>query len=318
MNLVNEFLLLLLLLFAIGQSASWAVRASVALAHRAGLSEFLTSFLVVSFISILPETFISIISAFRGVPEIGLGTLLGSNVADLSFVFGAVALLAPHALRVESSFIKNDYLFLAFLTLPLLLGSNGHFSRAEGIILILSSFLFLWALVKFDGESHHRFPKKLNISLAKNIAMLTVSFLVMGAAAHYAVLYAGRLAQGFSVTPALVGLLVVALGTCLPELLFSIRATHKNHETLAFGDVLGTVIIDITFVLGLIAVIHPFSFNPRLILVTGFFMLLSGLLALSLLRSGRKLTRPEGALLLAFYALFVTIEFMLRNWNPFG
>jgi len=318
MNLLNEFFLLFLLLLAIGQSGSWAVTAAIQLSKRVGLSEFITSLFLVTTISILPETLVSVISAINGVPEIGFGTLLGSNVADLTFVFGMVALLAPNALRVESRFIKNDYLFLSFLILPLLLGINGHYSRLDGILLIFGSVVFLYTLIRQDGSIKKRNRVKTATPALRYILALMASVLIMGVSAYYAVTHATRIAEAFSITPALIGLLVIALGTTLPELIFSVRAARKEHDTLAFGDILGTVIIDITFVLGLTALIHPFSFNPRLVMITGLFMLLAGLFTLSLLRSDQKLTKTEGALLLVFYAIFVTIEFMLRNWNPFG
>lgn len=312
---LGNFIVLLLLLLVVGKSASWAVRGAISLSHAFGLSAFIVSFLVV-LISILPETMVSILAATSDVPALGLGTLLGSNVADLTFVFGMVALFSPRPLRVETAFIKKDHLYIAFLAFPLLLGFTGHYSRLDGLLLVASSVFFLWSMLD-TAAGEGKIPANLNgFTLAKSISILTAALLALAASAYYAVEYAVRLATGFGVAPALVGLLVVALGTTLPELLFSLRAARKAHASLALGDILGTVIADATLVLGITAIIQPFSFNPRLIVVTGFFMLLAGIFSLSLLRSGKVLTKGEGALLVLFYGIFVIAEFILRDWTP--
>ena len=313
---IQNIFILFILLFVLGKSASWAVRAAVGLSRIMGLTELVISVIVVTIISILPETIISVLSALHGVPSLGLGTLLGSNVADLTVVFGVVALAARRPVGVEETFIKKDYVFLAFLLLPLILGFTGYYSRLDGILLILGSLVFFYIMSKVKTHSRKAHISIHDTSLIKNLAALAAGLLLMGASAYYTVEYAQGMAEGLGIAPALIGLLVVALGTTLPELIFSVRAVRRNHSTLALGDVLGTVITDATLVLGIIALIHPFSFNPRLIIVTGIFMLLSGLLALHLLRSDRALTKPEGLLLLLFYVLFIMIEFLLRDWTP--
>ena len=314
--MIHNLIILFLLIFAVGKSASWAVRSAISLSHIFGWSEFVISFLIITVISILPETIVSILSAVQGFPSLGLGTLLGSNVADLAFVFGTVALLSPRALKVESTFIKKDYLFLAFLLFPLILGFTGHYSRLDGALLVAASVLFFYLMLQEKAGSERKLNNANGFSLAMSIGVLAGSLLVMAASAHYTVQYAVRIAEGFAVTPALIGLLVLALGTTLPELLFSVRAARRAQATLALGDILGTVIADATLVLGVTALIHPFSFNPRLVILTGFFMLLAGIISLSFLRSGRVLTKSEGGLLLAFYAIFIIVEFILRDWTP--
>lgn len=319
---MEQVILLVLLLIVLGKSASWAIRSAVGLARIIGLTEFVISLVVITLISILPETIISILAALQGSPALGLGTLIGSNVADLALVFGAVSVFAPHAIGAEPAFIKDDYVFLGFLLLPLILGFTGHYSQLDGIILVIASIIFFFVMAEakrrrgghlhpYYGISHSP------LSAIKDFLMLAVSLSIMGAAAYYAVEYAGGVARIIGVAPALIGLLVIAPGTCLPELIFSVRSVRRHHNTMAFGDILGTVIIDATLVLGVVALIHPFAFNPRIIIVTGIFMLLAALLFFSFLRTGRRLTQEEGMLLLVFYALFVIVEFVTRNWTPF-
>jgi len=316
-SFITELFILVALLWILGKSASWAVHSSISLSRLAGLPEFVIGLFVVTLISILPETIISLLSAFSGVPSLGLGTLLGSNVADLTLVFGLVALLSPREIKVQSAFIKKDYLFLAFLLLPLVLGFTGHYSRLDGIILIAGSLLFFYSMLREKAaKNYHVNNNVTSFSILLGVLILTGSLLLLSASAHYTVQYAVRIAEGLAVSPALIGLLVVALGTTLPEFLFSLRAVRHAHSTLALGDILGTVIADATFVLGLVALIHPFSFNPRLTIVTGIFMLLAGLFFLSLIRSEKKFTKTEGLFLVAFYIVFIMVEFVLRDWTP--
>lgn len=314
-SLAGNFIVLLLLLFVVGKSAAWGVRSAISLSHQIGLPELVISFVVITGISVLPELVIAVLSAARGEPSLALGTLLGSNVADLTLVFAGTALFSTHALRAPRPVIERDHLFLGFLFLPLVLGFTGHFSRLDGALLVAAGIFFLVLMYRSSAPTG-RLHTLNGLSLAKSAAGLFGSLIAIGAGAYYAVEYAVRIAGDAGVNPALIGLLVISLGTTLPELLFSIRAVQRGHATLALGDIIGTVIADATLVLGIAALIHPFSFNPRLVVLTGFFMVFAGILALSFLRSDRRLTYAEGGILIAFYVVFVVVEFMLRNWTP--
>lgn len=318
MGMVAEQIVILLLLLAVmGKSAAWAIRSAVGLSRLTGLTEFVIGLVVITCISILPEAIISILSAVQGSPALGLGTLIGSNVADLTLVLGAAALVAPRAINAEPAFIKDDYIFLGFLLLPLALGFTGFLSRLDGIILIAASIVFFFIMAKTKRRHairmHHTDSGH---SILKELPILIISIALMGISAYFAVQYASALAANIGMAPAIIGLLIIAPGTALPELLFAVRAVRRHHNTLALGDVLGTVVADTTLILGIMTLIHPFSFNPRIIIVTGIFMLFAGILFFSFLRSGKKLTRGEGSLLLVFYALFVIVELITRNWTP--
>jgi len=191
--------------------------------------------------------------------------------------------------------------------------------RIDGAILIAASVLFAVIMLRTAREKRKKeVQAPPNFSLPISFTILAGGLLLMGAAAYFVVSEGEAIATKLFISPAIIGLLVVALGTTLPELIFSARAVREAHPSLALGDIMGTVIADATLVLGITAAISPFSFNPRLVIVTGTFMLLAGFFSLGLLRSGKELTKPEGALLLVFYAIFIIVEFSLRNWSPFA
>ncbi len=307
---MTNFLVLLLALVVVIKSADWAIRAAGRLAKSFRISKYVIGFLIVAVISILPETFIAITSAFQGVPGFGLGALFGSNVADLTLVFAVVTFVAVQNLKIESGILKNGFVYIGAMAIPIILGLNGHYSRSEGAVLILVGLLFYFLVLRKDssGVTTQRPPiaKKDILYLLGSMALLLIG-------ANLTVTYGVALASTLQVNPILIGLLVVGIGTTLPELAFSIRAVRNKHDGLALGDLLGTVITDATIVVGVVALLRPFTFNSRIIYITGIFMLLATIVLFTLMRSGRTLTKREAFILLAFYLAFVTAEFFAKT-----
>jgi cation:H+ antiporter len=306
--MLNFFWLALALLLLI-KSSDYAIRYTGRLALALRLSRYTIGFTIVAAVSILPETFISISSALQGISPFGLGTLFGSNVADLTFVFAMVVLTAGHNLRVESQVLKNRLYYAGILALPILLGLNGYYSRWEGAILILAGLAFYFFIFKNPrhGRQADAVRPKL-LATIKNSSLLFFSLVALLLGAYLTVKFAIASAIVIGVSPVLIALMV-GLGTCLPELSFSLKAAKNNHENLALGDILGTVITDATIVVGILALIRPFAFAQRIVFITGLFMLFAVILLLYFMKTGKALTKSEGLLLLLFYFLFVFIEF---------
>jgi cation:H+ antiporter len=131
--------------------------------------------------------------------------------------------------------------------------------------------------------------------------------------AFLTVKYAVNFANDVKVPAILVGITIVALGTCLPEFIFSLKAVRKNHDSLAIGDILGTVITDATIILGIVALISPFSYNSYHIYITGGAMFLAGVLATIFMKSERSINKREGIFLIIAYILYVFLEFYVNN-----
>lgn len=303
----------LLSLFILIKCAEYAIRYSSRLAKALLFPEFIVSFFIIALISVLPEATISIISALKGEPALGLGTLLGSNIADLTLVFGIVALFSSTGIKVKSKIISNNFYYLLILLFPLILGFDGKFTRVDGLILILLGLLF-FTKIALDS---HRFRKKFNNTkrepFFKSLALLMVSIGILLLSAFFTVKFAVNFANDATLPSILVGLTIIALGTCLPELIFSIKAVRMNRDGLALGDILGTVIADITIVLGLVALISPFAYNPYNIYITGGAMFLAGLLVTIFMKSDRIIKKTEGIFLIIFYILYLFVEFLINN-----
>lgn len=312
MLVINLLLFLLstaVLVFSARKAVSYASR----IARIFHISEFIVSFFIIAVISVFPEGTVSIISAIKGVPEFGLGTLLGSNVADLALVFGIVALFSMNGITIKSEILRNDLLYLILLLVPIILGFDGHFSRVDGLLLVLSGIVFFITLSiqsKMFTEMFNRAKKKGRI---KNFFLLVISLAFLLASAYGTVKFGVDFADDVKIPPFLVAITIVAVGTCLPELIFSLKAVKAGHNKLALGDILGTVIIDATILVGVIALIKPFAFNPSLIYVTGIMMFIAGLLVTLFIKSGKMLTKKEGIYLIIFYIASVIIQFIVNQ-----
>lgn len=306
-----DFLLFIIFLVCLIKTADWSIKYSTLLAESFNLSKFVVGYIIVAVISILPEAFIVITSALDGVPEFGLGTLLGSNVADLTLVIALVIFFSGKPLKIESKIIKSFWLQIGILLVPLLLGYDGHFTRIEGAVLFVTGLIFYYITLKGSiGEFkavEHRFR-------IKYILMLLVSMACLLLAAKLTVDYGILLANDLKINPMFVGMFLVAIGTTLPEMMFSLKAARKNHDSLAVGDILGTVTADATIVVGVLAIITPFSFPHKLIYITGGFMLLSTFVLFRFMKSGKTISRQEGFLLLVLYIIFVLTELALSRF----
>jgi len=130
---------------------------------------------------------------------------------------------------------------------------------------------------------------------------------------HFTVSSATSLAYYLGISPILVGMLIVGLGTTMPEFFFSLKSVQKDDDSLAVGDMLGTVLADATIVVGILALVNPFFFPQKIIYVTGIFMVIASFVLFHFMRSGRTLSKKEGYMLFIFWLIFVLVEFIVNK-----
>lgn len=293
------------------KGATFSTKYAAKLADGFGLSRYAIGFIVVAVISILPETFVAVSSALAGMSSFGLGTLFGSNVADMTLVFAVILLLAGRGIKIESKILKKNKVYPFLLLLPLIFGFDGFFSRTEGLALIVFGIVFYYTAFR-DGSTAIRLNGNVG-SETKNILLFLLGMAVLIIGSHFTVTSAANFANFLNVNPILVGMLLVGLGTTMPELLFALNAIKKRDDDLAVGDILGTVLADATIVIGILALINPFSFPLKMIYITGAFMVAASVLLFIFMYTGRVLSRKEGIALLFFWLTFVVVEFMVNR-----
>jgi cation:H+ antiporter len=309
--MVENFLLFIISLILVVKGATLATKYSAKLAENFRLSKYIVGFIIVAFVSILPEMLISINSAIKGIPEFGLGTLFGSNIADLTLIFSIIIIYAGRGIKIESKILKNVRLYPFFLFLPLLFGLNGNYSRIEGLALILTGSLFYYIVFRNGVEGSERLHN--GNGKYKNLFLLIFAMALLLVGSHFTVTSATELAHALKISPILIAMLVVSLGTTMPELFYSLKSVKRNDDGLAIGDIMGTVLADATIVVGILTFISPFSFPTKIVYVTGAFMVVASLVLLNFMRSGRIISRNEGYLLLAFWLIYAITEFTISR-----
>ncbi|HPM46109.1 MAG TPA: hypothetical protein PL056_03460 [bacterium] len=296
---------------AVIKGSTLATRYASRLAESFNISKYIVGFIIVAFISILPETLISINSAISDIPEFGLGTLFGSNIADLSLIFAILIIYAGRGMKIESKVLKNVRLYPFFLLLPLLFGLNGYYSRIEGLFLIIAGIIFYYLVFKngIDVSANLRNGN----GKYKSFLFLIISMVLLLIGSHFTVTSATALAHALKITPILIGMLVVSLGTTMPELFFSLKAVKRKDDGLAVGDIMGSVLADATIVVGILATISPFFFPVKIVYITGVFMAISSFILLKFMKTGKLITKNEGYLLLLFWVVYVVVEFLANR-----
>jgi cation:H+ antiporter len=307
--MLNNIFILIVALFLVIKAATLATRYAAVLAESFQLSKYTVGFIIIAVISILPESFIAIQAAINGVPDFGLGMLFGSNIADLTLIFAILVFAAGRSLQVEGKILKSHAAYPFILMLPLILGMNGHLSRLEGLALIIAGGVFYYLALRDGTDSTVPPPPVERNSRIKNSVFLLLSMGLLFIGSHFIVSSATALAAQFGVSPIIIGMLIVGLGTTMPELFFSLNAVKRHDDSLAVGDLLGTVLADATIVVGLLAIISPFSFPREIVFVTGTFMIMSSFLLFYFMESGRRITKKEAKLLVFFWITFVLVTF---------
>ena len=309
-----EIVLLLaggLALLVVGGEA--VVRGAVGVARRLGVSELLIGLTLVGFGTSAPELVTSIKAALAGSPGIAIGNVVGSNIGNILLILATVVLIRPIA--VDPTAVRRDGAFMAAATLLLcLLGIGiGELARWVGALLVaaLAAYLVVAAVMerhngaaaqmhKAEGHLHDPVPSPLWLSLL--IAVAGLACLIFGA--DLLVTGAITLARLAGVSETVIGLTVVAIGTSLPELVASLAAAIKGRADVAFGNIVGSNIYNILGILGVTALISPLPFPPDMGLRDWIALLGSAALLIIYSGSRVRLGRPEGAVMLALYALY--------------
>lgn len=292
------------------KGATLATKYAAFLAESFRLSKYVVGFIIIAVISILPETFIAINSALAGNPSFGLGTLFGSNISDMTLVFAIIILLVGRGLKVEGKILKNRKLYPLFLFLPLVLGFDGFYSRSDGLALTIIGCIFYYLALR-DGVDN-----KVSVNgdnRVKNVFMLLLGMAMLLVGSNFTVSSAAALAHDMNVNAILIGIMIVGVGTTIPEMFFALKSIKREDDSLAIGDILGTVLADATIVVGIMSIISPFSFPRTIIFVTGFFMICASILLYNCLYSGRVLSKKEAYLLFVLWLIFVLAEFIVNK-----
>jgi cation:H+ antiporter len=305
----------LLLLFLGGEGL---VRGGVALAERLGLSKLLIGLTVVAFGTSTPELLVSVNAAQNGTPDIALGNVVGSNIANILLIAGLSALIAP--ILDWKRTIVRDALVMVFASLALMALTHGAaIGRLEGAVFLGVLITYLAATYWMEQRERTRSVYAEEAAEFEGVALqspwIAGGFVLGGIAAlmfgaDLLVDGAVSMARLFGVPDAVIGLTLVAIGTSLPELATSIVAALRRHSDVVLGNVIGSNIFNILAILGITAIIAPIPVSERFRLVETPVMLGVAVVTVLLLVALRRWNRVVGAAMLAAYAVYLIWQFV--------
>lgn len=290
--LINTFILILSVT-ALWLGAVWIVESATHIAKKLGISELVIGLTVVAFGTSAPEFAVTLTAALKNQPDISVGNIIGSNVFNLGFILGGVAMI--RALSTSAKLVYRDSLILLGITLllPLFLGDL-TLQRWEGIILMLGLISYL-GLLFFSKE---QIDEEV---LAGDFKWLDVIKLLAGlgliiAGGHYLVQSASFMARLMGISEWVIAVTIVAAGTSAPEFATSLVAVVKGQHGLSVGNLIGSTIFNLLGVLGFAAILHPMNVSSA---AYGESLMLIGLVffVILMMRSGWRITRFEGTLL---------------------
>ncbi|NLE05042.1 MAG: sodium:calcium antiporter [Crenarchaeota archaeon] len=308
-----NFLVLFAGIAIVVYGADEAIKRLLNLSKFFRLSAFITGVVIAGTLAVLPELSIGVLSAIEGSSTFGLGLIFGANVADLTLVIGDVVLLAGNQKMTSSMLNSLKISFIAVL-LPVFLLIDGELSNIDGYILVGAFGVYvLWLLISGRGEKVVAERMRLSKSVVRlgiTVFMLAIGVTVLFIGSALVTESAQGLSSAFGLPLFLIGL-IVAIGTCLPEMAFAIRASEKEGS-IGIGNILGNVLADSMLVIGIIAIIHPIIIpNLAASLIAGVFVAASVMFVYLRSKDG-EIGKKDAYLLIGAYALFVVIQYLLE------
>lgn len=301
MHMLMEMILLVVGFAMLIKGADIFVEGAAGIAAKFGIPQLVIGLTIVAMGTSAPEAAVSIAAACKGTADITIGNVVGSNTINILVILGITALIV--AVAVQQSTVRYEIPFVVLVSIVLLaMGAmDGVIGRMDGVILwalFLVYFIYLFLMAKHGKEEEEAQADepfwKLLVFVVFGIALIVIG-------ADVSVDAASEIARVIGLSERFIGLTIVALGTSLPELCTSVVAATKGKADLAIGNIVGSNIFNILFVVGTTALIIPVPFNPAFI-ADSVVAIAAALLLWICVLPKKKLTRPGGAVMLVGYA----------------
>jgi len=306
------YLLLLIGFALLIKGADYFVEGSSKIAGLMNVPPILVGLTIVAFGTSSPEATVSIIAAIEGNADLAVGNVVGSNIFNITFVVGITAMINP--LKVENATIRKEipFTFLASIALFVLMGdlalqnaTVNTISRTEGILLLLFFSVFLYYIIEVARNNRNSVvAETTEKKWGKNIALTLGGLAAIIFGGDLVVDNSIKIAYSFGMSETLVGLTIVAVGTSLPELVTSVTAAIKKQSEIALGNIVGSNIFNIFFVLGASSVISPLPVDGK-IFIDVMVMLILTIVLFVFSRTEFKIAKSEGGILTVAYIAYM-------------
>ena len=302
-----DFLIFCLSLAALIWGSDILVDQSEKIALRFGVSEYVIGATLVALGTSLPEMAASITASMNHKPQIAVANVIGSNIFNITLVLATVFILAKNVTPHRDFFAKDSSWALFPVLIFILMVLDGSFSAFDGLLLMLLMFAYVLFLLragkdiltdddKEEAEEIFSWPR------ASLLTLLGFAFVIVGA--DYTIESASSIARGFGVSDWVIGIMMISLGTSMPELMVSVTAALKGKTDMAIGAIIGSNMANTTMVLGTAALVNPIPVDPWKYMFDIATMLVATLM-LVFISANRLYTKPAGISLLIVLALFL-------------
>nr|WP_281496949.1 calcium/sodium antiporter [Ornithinimicrobium sp. F0845] len=304
--------------------AEAVVRAGTQLAGRLGIPPIVVGITVVSVGTSAPELAVGIDASLRDVGALAVGNIAGTNMVNLLLILGLSAAIRPIAMGAQTFRLDVPAMALAALAL-VAMSLDGEISRLDGLLLLVIAVAYTAIVVQLSLRqraanraqvitkewmpSRRRVAGQVGADLA--VLLLGIAVIVLGA--DWLVRGASWLARDLGVSHALIGLTVVAIGTSAPELATTLVSTVRNNREIAIGNLIGSSVYNIAFILGVTVLVAPISIGGELVRVDLPLMAAVALLCLPVFRTGRRVSRTEGVVFVVLYLAYLAYLVVART-----
>jgi len=301
MDVILDFILVLLSIIMLWKGADWLVDSAAEIAHSLKVSDLIIGLTVVAFGTSAPEFAVTISAALTKQTDISIGNVIGSNIFNLGFILGGTAIIRP--ISTNEKMFNRDGLFLLIVTALiffLFFGFNGwtsddNYTRIEGVILFSLLIGYITFLFIKKDPPEEISPNKATI-MSYGFFFIGLILIVFGG--HLMVTHASNIARFYGISDWVIAVTIVAAGTSAPEFATSIAAAIKGRHGIAIGNLIGSDLFNLLGVLGLAGIINP-SVITQDIFDSVFILVLMVGLTLLLIRTKWKISRAEGSLLVS-------------------
>ena len=280
-----------------------------------GISEFSAAFIIMAFATSIPELFIGVSSAVNGDPSLSLGNIIGANILNLTIITGII-IISAGKIKLKPKKIHDDLnlMFISIILVIILFIIGRELSRIDGLILFSIFFVHTYQIFKKRKKYLKRKIEGSKRGLSRFYWLLIFMLALVGLfiSSNFVVNSASGLAIDLGLPKILIGLFLISIATTLPELVFGISASNLRHKSMAIGDQIGTIVVNSTFILGVVAIIHPITAEFTTFIISAVFMLVSAFIFYTFVKTGNKLEKIEGVSLILIYVLFVIFEFFAK------
>ena len=310
--MILQFLILALGFVVLIKGADWLVKGGSSVAKRFGISSIVIGLTVVAFGTSAPELLVNVMASIKGSSGIVIGNVLGSNIANTLLILGVAAIIFPLVIKKGTVFIQIPLSLLAIVVLGvvandiLIDGNVANFiTRIDGIIMLLFFCVFIYytfSIAKIKGEPE----KVIKYTFFKSILFILGGMIGLAIGGEFVVRSAINIAKSFGVSESLIALTIVSIGTSLPELATSVVAAIKKKPDIAVGNVIGSNIFNIFWVLGFSAIIRPVVFVSVLNFDVLFVVFITLLLFIYMFVGKRDIIQKwQGASLATLYVAYI-------------